>query len=155
LLGDQHRQRRENALAHLRLGDADDHGVVGLDHDPGGDLADARRCGARSRTEWDAESQRQRAARCRDAGEKRPTAERARHGSEAGHGGPCRRIDARLTADGDTRHSPAPTPYGVAKPWSGRATLTHVPEKWERVSRCGKQKTDVLCPKSKAAAPKG
>ena len=56
LLGDQHGQRREDALAHLGAGDPDGHAVVGRDHDPGGDLrcAVARRAppcrtGCRSR----------------------------------------------------------------------------------------------------------
>ena len=38
LFGDQHRERRERALAHLGAGDADHDGVVGPDHDPGRDL---------------------------------------------------------------------------------------------------------------------
>ena len=50
LFGDQHRQRGEAALAHLRLGDADDHGVVGLDHDPGGDFRRALGCACRPRS---------------------------------------------------------------------------------------------------------
>ena len=44
-LGDQHRQRRRHALAHLRARDADDHGVVRPDHDPGVDLRRFRSVG--------------------------------------------------------------------------------------------------------------
>src|SRR4029453_10683162 len=39
LLADELGEAGERALAHLRAGDADDHVLVGLDDDPGADLA--------------------------------------------------------------------------------------------------------------------
>jgi hypothetical protein len=43
LLGDDLRQRGRGALPHLRMRDADGDGLVGIDHDPGGDLTRRRR----------------------------------------------------------------------------------------------------------------
>jgi hypothetical protein len=70
LFRDQHRQRRKAALAHLGLGDADNHGVIRLDHDPGGDLPGRSRGmrGPRG-TERNFKAENQRAAHGGDAGE--------------------------------------------------------------------------------------
>ena len=61
LLGDQHRQRGEHALAHLRPRDPDDDSVVRPDHDPSVDFG--RASGARDiRPERDLEAKREPAA---------------------------------------------------------------------------------------------
>jgi hypothetical protein len=80
LFGDQHGQCGEGALAHLGAGDADDHGVVGLDHDPGGDLRPVL-CSPPPRTEGNVEAERERAADRGDALEERAAVETgAAHG---------------------------------------------------------------------------
>ncbi len=43
LFGENLRQSREGALPHLGAAVADDHAVIGIDHDPGVDLASARK----------------------------------------------------------------------------------------------------------------
>src|SRR5512144_3212628 len=80
--GDQHRQGSKDALTHLRLGDTNDHAVIGLDHDPDRDFRTRLGCAYRPWSERDIETECERAANGGGAGEKGAAAEvrNAAHG---------------------------------------------------------------------------
>ena len=73
LLGHELGEAGEGALSHLDAGDADHHGVVRLDHDPGVDLGRRFRGGGGARSERDVEAEGKAAHGGRRAGEEAAT----------------------------------------------------------------------------------